>query len=188
MSNLNFKITPAGQISKAFLERNIYDFQQACGFVKKLPYRRNSNKDNMMTVFSDECGTCGTKHALLKQLAHENELDELKLIVGLFNMNARNTPQVSETLFAHKLEYVPEAHCYLRFDGEIIDCTKTTAFNFVDDLIEEMEISQGQVSAYKEAYQKAYLKKWLLQNTEIKFTLDEFWAIREQCIMDISMK
>ncbi|MEO5644753.1 MAG: hypothetical protein ABIQ40_05415 [Bacteroidia bacterium] len=188
MSNLNFKIMPAGQISTAFLERNISDFQQACRFVRELPYRRNSNKDNLMTVFSEECGTCGTKHALLKQLADENEMAGLKLLAGLFRMNATNTPQVSETLFAHKIEYVPEAHCYLRFDGEIIDCTKTTAFNFVDDLIEEIEISPDQVAAYKVAYQKAYLEKWLLQNTEIKFTLDEFWAIREQCIMDISMK
>ena len=61
-----FKIEQNGEISKEFLSRNILTFSQAALFVSQLPYGRNQNKNNLLTVFTDNCGTCSTKHALLK--------------------------------------------------------------------------------------------------------------------------
>ncbi len=185
---INHKINSSRTISKLFIKREIYYFQEALNFVRYLPYGRNANKEDLTTVFTDGCGTCSTKHALLKQLAIENKIDEVKLIVGLFKMNTKNTPEVANTLKQNNLDYIPEAHCYLRIENEIIDVMKANSKpeDFVHDLIEEIEIEPNQITDFKVAYHKKYLEKWLKENSELKFTLNEIWAIREQCIQDLS--
>ena len=34
-------------------------------------------------------------------------------------MNKKNTPEISVTLQKNQLEYIPEAHCYLKFEDQI---------------------------------------------------------------------
>ena len=111
MNSPDFQITSSDRISAAFLARNIYTFQQAAAFIQQLPYRRNSNKNDLLTVFTDNCGTCSTKHAVLKMLADENNFETFELVIGLFRMNAVNTSPVAETLHSNHLDYIPEAHC-----------------------------------------------------------------------------
>ncbi|MBK7573625.1 MAG: hypothetical protein IPI10_19265 [Bacteroidetes bacterium] len=184
----DFKINSTGQISKEFVDRNILSFSQAAQFVKQLTYGRNADKSNLATVFTDNCGTCSTKHALLKQLADENNFESLQLMVGLFRMNKFNTPKVAATLSQHNLEYIPEAHCYLKYEGQILDLTKANSkpSDFVDDLIEEIEISPDQITDYKVNYHKKYLVTWLSINKQIGLSLNDIWKIREQCIQDLS--
>ncbi|MEO6302429.1 MAG: hypothetical protein ABIP51_04595 [Bacteroidia bacterium] len=187
-SKFNFKIESTSAISQQFLKRNCIDFEQAVNFVKQLPYSRNADKNNLTTVFIDACGTCSTKHALLKQLAIENNFTEIKLLVGLFKMNEINTPEVAATLKQNKLTFIPEAHCYLKFENEIIDATKANskATDFIDDLIEEIEIQPNQITDYKVDFHKNYIKKWLNENPKIQFSIEKLWEIREQCIQDLS--
>ncbi|MBI3233912.1 MAG: hypothetical protein HYZ42_07700 [Bacteroidetes bacterium] len=109
----NFDITSSGQISHEFLNRGIVTFEQAANYIQLLPYRRNVDKKDISCVFRDYCGTCSTKHSLLKQLASENNFDGITLILGLFKMNGTNTPKVSKTLARYHLDYIPEAHNYL---------------------------------------------------------------------------
>lgn len=184
---LDFPIRSNGQISKEFIDRNIFTFFQATLFVKQLPYGRNADKHNLATVFTDNCGTCSTKHALIKRLAVENNFKALRLMVGLFKMNGRNMPKVSATLCESKLYYIPEAHCYLRYEDQIIDLTNSSAIplDFMDDLIEEIEISPDQITDFKVNYHRSYLKSWLDHNKQINFTLDQIWEIREQCILKL---
>jgi hypothetical protein len=186
----NFTLKPMGAISKAFLEMNIFNFQQAADSVKLLPYGRNCDKENLVSILTDGCGTCSSKHALLKQLAIENQFDTVKLFIGLFKMNSHNTPAVTATVEKYKLAYLPEAHCYLKLGNAIIDVTKTESspHDFLPDLIEEMEIQPHQITDFKVAYHKKYLAKWLHENREIMYTPDEIWAIREQCIQDLATK
>ena len=186
----DFEIKSSGQISKEFVGRNILTFNQASLFVRELPYGRNADKNNLASVFTDGCGTCSTKHALLKTLADENNFKTVKLIVGLFKMNKKNTPEISATLLQNKLEYIPEAHCYLKYEDQIIDMTKLNSkpSDFLDDLLEEIEILPEQISDYKVNYHKNYLTTWLANNKEIKFTLNDIWKIREQCIQDLANK
>ena len=117
-------------------------------------------------MFADNCGTCSTKHALLKRLADENDFKNVKLILGLFRMNKKNTPEISATLMQNDLEFIPEAHCYLKFEEQIIDLTKINSkpTDFLDDLIEEIEISPDQITDYKVNYHKNYLVTWLDNN------------------------
>jgi len=162
----DFDIKSTRRISKEFVDRNILTFNQATLFVRKLSYGRNANKNNLASVFADNCGTCSTKHALLKRLADENDFKNVKLILGLFRMNKKNTPEISATLMQNDLEFIPEAHCYLKFEEQIIDLTKINSkpTDFLDDLIEEIEISPDQITDYKVNYHKNYLVTWLDNN------------------------
>lgn len=185
---LNFEIQAAGPVSSAFVERGIVTFEAAASFVQLLPYRRNRDKDDLLSLFKDGCGTCSTKHALLKQLAVELGIEGLQLVLGLFKMNGRNTPEVASTLGRHGLAYIPEAHCYLKYEGQRLDFTKpnSSPADFVNDLLVEIELLPNQINGFKIDFHKKYLSEWLLENTELDLTLEALWAIREQCIMDLA--
>jgi hypothetical protein len=47
-------------------------------------------------VFADGAATCGPKHAVLRQLAIENGIADLKLKLGVFRMSGENTPAVGQ--------------------------------------------------------------------------------------------
>ncbi len=192
--NYNFDIVSDQEISQLFKQNNCSDFHSASEFIRNLPYRRNFNKDNLATVFIDECGTCSTKHAVLKILAEENNQPDFKLILGIFRMNGNNTPKIKSVLEtlrepqSDKLEYIPEAHNYLKFKNQILDFTKKNSSenDFINDLLEETEIQPHQINQFKIEFHKNYLKKWLSEHPEIPYSLDELWNIRELCIQALS--
>lgn len=128
------------------------------------------------------------QHALLKRLADENNVHKIKLIVGIFKMNKTNTPEISATLQQYQLEYIPEAHCYLKWEDQILDLTKINAkpTDFLDDLIEEIDMLPHQITNYKEDYHKNHILHWLNNNKQITYALDDIWKIREQCIQDLT--
>jgi hypothetical protein len=187
--NLNFDIKPVGTISRHFLAHNISTFDEATKFVRQLAYGRNENKADLTTIFTDNCGTCSTKHALLKQLADENNFTDLKLITGLFRMNLTNTPKIASTLRRNNLDYIPEAHNYLKYRNQILDFTNKTSkpADFENELIEEIEIRTDQIADFKVNYHKKYLTNWLEKQKTLNLTIDELWTIREQCIADLSI-
>jgi hypothetical protein len=198
--NYNFEINSNDEISQLFLKNGCSDFHSASEFVRNLPYQRNLNKDNLATVFIDGCGTCSTKHAILKILAEENNQTDFKLILGIFRMNGNNTPKIKtvlETLRpfdklrtgqSDNLEYIPEAHNYLKFKNQILDFTKKNSSenDFIYDLLEETEIQPHQINQFKIEFHKNYLRKWLVENPKIPFSLEELWKIRELCIQALS--
>jgi hypothetical protein len=186
----DFDILPCGPVSNKFRDRNIFTFRDAAVFVQQLPYARNTNKLDITTVLTENCGTCSTKHALLKVLAEENNFAGLKLVMGLFKMNGRNTSSVQDTLQQHNLDYIPEAHCYLKYDNTILDYTRPSfkPDNYINDLLQETEITAGQITDFKIAYHKNFLAEWLDKNRTIEKTPEEIWKIREQCIRDLQNK
>jgi hypothetical protein len=187
-NQLNFSIKSTAPVSINFLKQRIYSFQEAAVFIKELPYRRNANKNDLITIFKDHCGTCSTKHAVLKKLADENSFKGLDLTLGLFKMNAENTPTISSILQKNKLTYLPEAHIYLKFNSCIYDYTTihSKPTDFVNDLMEELILQPNQISDFKVSYHKRQLIHWLENNPHIKYTLNDVWAIREQCIQKLS--
>lgn len=180
----NFNIKSLGIISDQFLKLGLNDFQSASLFIKNLPYKRNSDKLNSLCVFDDSGGTCSTKHALLKNLALENNFKNLKLMLGIFKMNSTNTPRISPVLNKYNLHEIPEAHNYLKYQNEIIDCTRKNfgAADFINDLAEEIEIQPSQITDFKVQYHQKFLENYLQENPHIPYSLHEFWKIREECI------
>lgn len=186
----NFSITAEGKVSTAFREQGVTNFSGAIELITDLPYGRNADKENPVTIFTDGCGTCGTKHALLKQLADEQNIDGVQLILCVFKMNRENTHSIKEILDKYNLPYMLEAHNYLRVGGEIVDATKRnwSVLQFLDDVIGEIEIQPGQITGFKVSYHKKLLTDSLIQHQEITYSLTELYAIREQCIAALGSK
>jgi hypothetical protein len=186
MQSYNFNIENTGEISKLFLANDCLNFLQAQQFIRQLRYGRNANKNDCTTLFADECGTCSTKHVVLKKLAIEQNKTEVRLMLGIFAMNINNTPSIANILNKNNVIAIPEAHNYLRVHHQIIDCTKQgwTAQHFEHDLV--VEIEPHQIADWKIKTHQQYLEKWLKAQLHLNMTLDELWQIREQCIATLS--
>lgn len=95
--------------------------------------------------------------------------------------------KIGTILSKHNMDYIPEAHCYLKIEGTVVDVT-TSNSNFEaikDDILEEVLIEPFQVGAFKIAYHQTFLKKWIVENN-IPYVFDEIWSIREKCIEQLS--
>ena len=136
-------------------------------------------------MMSEGRGTCSTKHALLRRLALEQDI-EIALVVGIYQMNARNTPGVGDVLEKYGLESLPEAHCYLRSGPNRIDVTRVTGHRpseEIKDFIYEEKISPEQTGEYKATLHRRFLRQWVDGITiGAAYTLDDVLRIREECI------
>lgn len=183
----NFTISQNnGIISDEFLNRNIRDFHAACKYISNLPYKRNLDKNNIQCVFNDLGGTCSTKHAVLRKLALENKHPEIRLILGIFKMDSEYTFKIKNTLQKFNLNYIPEAHNYLKIEDEYFDFTKPDShYNQVKNkLLIEKEIECDEITSVKVSFHKDFLMRWIAEEN-IPYSLDEIWKIREQCIKDL---
>ncbi len=175
----------AGEISREFAAAGARDFRGAARYVHALPYGRNSNRTDPLIVIREHRGTCSTKHALLKRLADEQQL-EIALMIGIYYMNERNTPGVGRVLEECGLESIPEAHCYLRYRDGRIDVTREAAGGPAEPIarfLHEEEISPEQIGDYKIALHQRWMRGWLASpDAPRSFDFDELWKIREACI------
>lgn len=163
------------------------NFQETINFVKQIPYGRNANRHDFSLVIAENKGTCSSKHAYLKEMATLRNIPNVTLMIGIYKMTESNT-NIGSILSRHTIEYIPEAHCYLKIDGIPCDCTSPTSHfdNIKEDLLEEIEIEPYEVVDFKVSYHQNFLRKWLIDNN-IKYTFEEIWKIRESCIKSLSI-
>jgi len=85
-------------------------------------------------------------------------------------MDKNNTPKIGIVLIDNAIDFIPEAHCYLKIDGKRNDFTtcQSDSKKLKKDIIEELEIQPEQVARLKVEYHKDYLKKWILNNNSEK--------------------
>ncbi len=154
--------------------------------VRHIPYGRNSNRTDFSLVISENKGTCSSRHAFLKDYADQNNIPNIELTIGIYKMNEQNT-QIGTTLSENNIDYIPEAHCYLKINGEVVDVTNPGSdFNKIkNDILVEITIEPNQVSDFKVNYHKAFIQNWIIEN-RINYSFEEIWAIREQCIENLS--
>lgn len=184
----NTTLNPQYALSRICSSKNLRTFGQVFDFVKRLPYGRTTDRSDFRLVLTEEKGTCSTKHALLKAIALENAIEDLELYVGIFNMNAIQIPDIKPILDANGLDYIPEAHCYLKYQNEIIDVTFPDLQEmprFITTLRNEERIQPKQIGSYKLAYHQKYLKTWI-KDEPINLSFNAVWDIREACIRHIS--
>ena len=103
----NIKLSNTLEISRSFIELGITTFHEACDYVWKLPYGRTSDRANWALVLPEGKGACSTKHALLKALANELNLN-IELVVGIYPMSDKNTPGVGSVLDKYGIAFIPE--------------------------------------------------------------------------------
>ncbi|WP_299887819.1 hypothetical protein [uncultured Lacinutrix sp.] len=176
-------------LSKSLKRVGIKNFLEASNYIKQLPYGRNTDRANYTLVLKEQKGTCSTKHAFLKQIAIENNITELRLILGIYKMNNSNTKGVGSVLDKHNLDYIPEAHTYLKVNNTVIDLTNNTVSNdsFENSILLEEDIIPDQIGDYKTSKHKAYLEQWIVKEN-INFSFKDVWHIREKCIEALSNK
>ena len=102
-------------------------------------------------------------------------------------MSETNT-NIGTILTDNNISYIPEAHCYLKIDGETVDVTSKEAdFEKIkSDLLEEIEIEPYQVADFKVNYHQTFIKNWL-KESNATFSFEEIWKIREKCIQKLSI-
>jgi hypothetical protein len=128
-------------------------------------------------------GTCSTKHALLARLAAEQEIP-IALMLGIYQMNARNTPGVETVLARYGLASIPEAHCYLEYAGERIDVTRNlSGAEPIGPMMYEETIAPERIGSYKIAFHRRHLREFAQRaGTRLNLDFEALWIIREECI------
>jgi hypothetical protein len=181
-------LQPGGQTAADFIARSITDFRAAGRYLHHLPYGRNTDRSDFRLVLPEGRGTCSTKHALLAALAWEQNLPVV-LTLGIYEMHERNTPGVGIVLKRYGLQYLPEAHCYLRYEGVRIDITRsgTEPTEPIDRFLYEEAIVPAQIGDYKVQLHQQFLRSWLNTADQVggrSFT--GMWKIREECILALA--
>jgi hypothetical protein len=171
----------AGPVSIEFSKRGILSYREAAHYVGALPYGRNSNRADWRITLTENRGTCGTKHAVLSVLAREQELS-IALTLGVYEMDERNTPGIGSVLRKHHLPYLPEAHCYLSYQGLRVDVTRSgiQPSEPIKRFLYEESISPDQIGSCKVELHQRFLRQWVavLKNRD----WEEIWRVREECI------
>ena len=184
---MDFEIIAKGPISKLFLDKGIGFWSEAVEFVRSLPYGRNASRERFELVLIEGKGSCSSKHALLSQLAKEQEIEEIKLIMGIYAMNEVNTPGIGDHINQLGLEFIPEAHCYLQIEGIRVDYTSPNSSmrRIKEDILYEENIQPSQAAIYKVDQHKKFVKEWI-ERTGLSLSFQEVWAARERCIASLT--
>jgi hypothetical protein len=169
------------------VESGVVTWEDLVRCVKNFHYGRNANREDVSLVWYERKGTCSSKHSFLKHVADLNQIKNVELVLCMYEMNARNTYKVGTVLEESKLDYLPEAHCYIRFNSEPIDVTtpKSDFSSIQSDILEKQIIQPEQVTDFKVDYHKSYMKEWGEEHHPNK-SFEELWATRERCISALS--
>ena len=178
----NFKLTLEGIISQKFLEKNIFDFHGACEYVKSLPKGRNSSNTDFVKLLEEQKGTCATKHALLNQLALENNQNEIELMFGIYLISSETHTHLTNFFLDKKYAHFPETHCYLRYKGIRYDYSSQNfpINQFESTIVREQRIDPNQVGEWKTKIHQDYLIRWLKRNPLVNSSIENIWQDREK--------
>ena len=184
--SFNFSLNTLKPLSKSCIALGLIDFVLVCKYVKQLPYGRNTDRSNFISILDEKRGTCSTKHAFLKQIAIENEVEQIQFCLCIYKMKETNTKGIGKVLSKYNLNYIPEAHTYLKFNNKILDFTRneTSQTSFENSILFEEKILPKQIGNYKLDFHKNYIKDWIATK-EIPYSLQEIWSIREACIAEL---
>jgi hypothetical protein len=140
----NFLFLSKDNLTLQLKNLGINNWHELTKYIQNLPYGRNANRKDLSLILTEQKGTCSSKHAFLKKIADLNQLENIKLYIGIYKMNISNTPKIgnvlSENEFDYKLDYIPEAHCYLKINGIEHDFTNPAVFSVLTkDLYNDFE-------------------------------------------------
>ncbi len=184
---MDFQLVSNDDYTQLLRDNGITTWHAALNYVQKIPYGRNTNRADFSLVIKENKGTCSSKHAFLKEISVRNNIPNVSLILGIYKMSELNT-KIGSILTENKIDYIPEAHCYLRFNQQTIDVTnRDSEFEKIkNDLILEVTIESQQVIDYKVALHRDFIRKWIIEH-KIASTFEEIWKIRELCISKLSL-
>jgi hypothetical protein len=182
---LDFPLAHKGAMSTRLLALGITRFAQLAAMVQTLPYGRVSTPHDMFAVMAEQRGTCSAKHRVLAAAAHEAGKTTVQLTVGIYEMSEHNTPGVGPVLQTAGLHSIPEAHCYLTYEGQRYDYTGLAAGNTspFNALLSEHAVEPIEMPSIKETLHREALARWAkIRNLEPGHA----WMVREWCIQALA--
>lgn len=187
MDYKNVTLNSIDPLTRLLIEKDIQYWDKFVEYLRDIPYGRNSDRTKFSLIITENKGTCSSKHALAKEIADLNSIENIKLILAIYKMNESNTPGIGTYISNNQLDYIPEAHCYLNINGQRIDLTNPDSdiIRIKNDILSETEINPDQVGQYKVKYHMHYIQSWIVDH-KIKLSFDKVWAIRESCIASLS--
>ncbi|MBL4862775.1 MAG: hypothetical protein JKY09_07150 [Crocinitomicaceae bacterium] len=188
MKSLEIELNASDELTLSIIESGLVTWGDLLRSVRNFRYGRNENRADFSLVWTEQKGSCSSKHAFLKTIADLNKIPGIRLCLGIYKMNGSNTPGVRNVLAKYSLDYLPEAHCYLKTVDGYLDLTSTNSNyeRFSMDVLEEFEIVPKQVVFEKNQMHKAYLAKWI-KDESIPYALNTLWEIREECIQQLEI-
>jgi hypothetical protein len=180
-------ISSPGPLGEAFTARGCTTFRAAATLVRAFPYGRTIDRSDYRLVLAEQRGTCSTKHALLAAVAREHGLP-VQLMLGIYEMTETNTPGVGGILRRGGLSAIPEALCWLRYQGAEIDLTMPVGGNspIPHICLHAEPIEPEDIGTYKQDLHRRYLGQWLVGQRRPDLDLDQVWSLREACIAALS--
>lgn len=173
------RISPLARLCE---QRGLSTFHRVADWVHRLPLGRNSDRRDVRRVLEEGRGTCSTKHALLAVLAQEHGV-ELPLMLGIFEMDAANTPTAAGVLQESGLPCLPEAHCFLLWGKTRVDLTSVCVPSVERRFLLEERIRPGDILDYKARRHREYLERWRHERgLAPQWSVDALWAVRERCM------
>jgi hypothetical protein len=181
LPKLDFPLIGNGALSAAVRALGLGSFAEVAEFIRLLPYGRVADGEDSSAILRARKGTCSSKHRFLAALAHESGRFDVLLTVGLYKMSERNTPGVGSVLAAAGVDVIPEAHCYLTYDGQKYDFTGLPAGQLspFDSLTDERSVAPDNLPAVKLKYHQEAIARWA---TQVGFDSERAWRLREECI------
>lgn len=174
--DFQFEILSDKKVSTFLKGNNIHFFQSAIAFFKS---NLAALDDCLKLVVEDTNQTMTTVakfHAVLAQLAVENDISEIELVVGIFIVNATSFPELNDYFSDKSYDNLALSTCYCIIDGERIDFFKGNSFldKISKRFVREQRVDPHQAKEWKEKIYEDYIGKWLKRNSEITETLDFF--------------
>ncbi len=181
---LNFDICERGPVSKFVCDMGISEFSDLTCCIRNIPYGRTVSSDPL-SVLKEKRGTCSSKHRLLKAIAEEHRKNDIDLVVGLYMMCEANTPGVGNILDEAGIRAIPEAHCYLKYQGQRYDETglHQAEISPFDSLISEHITTSADILFFKRTFHRKTIACWA-EKERLSFSCA--WALREKCIQALS--
>lgn len=186
----DFKIKNHGPVSQAFLEAGLTTFSEAMHYVAHLPYRRITDKTNLVSVLKEGCGTCSSKHLALAALARETGHSEVQLVFWVFRMNAQNLPLTAPILAKYNLNYLPEVHVCLDIKGILHDVTwkGRTLPAPEQDFMFARSADIKQIYHLKKMLHHRCMDAFVAEHPGRPFNAEQLFQIREECIAALNGK
>ena len=176
-----FTFTRPGKLTQLFVNQGIVNFQAAWAYLAAMPYGRLSNPRDLTAVFVQQCGTFTARHALLAQVAREQGITDLALVLCVYDFD-RDYPLVDRVLSQYGLPYLPEMSGCLKYRRQLISI-EGQGNSVRRDVVSQIEIAPAQIGNFKHRYHKNYLENWLLlEKLDRKWSIDQVWRIREECL------
>jgi hypothetical protein len=182
---LAFPLRRGDPLCEAVIAAGFERLDQLAEHLQGLPYRRPAQPAHPLAVLREGCGTCSGKHQLLARLALASGRYDIVLTVGVYDMDADNTPGVGDVLAAAGVSSLPEAHCYLTVDHQRLDYTglprgRRSVFAA---LVQEHFPRPDDLFERKAAVHRQALAAWALKQG---WDQAAAWSLREACIAALS--